>query len=232
MPDTAAVESWRTFWTKRVWRAAREQSERFHELVIARPAIAAADDWFQTQLCNQEAMRTNNFGGDYMDVVLGCPPQNGGTVMGGWDGRDAAMWRVEIGDYYWHTISKPPSLVETQGEWFAAYIDLGRVRSDAANYRKLWLDELEPLDVRREWLRFAVGYAQLVRKVKRSNALDAQHTMYLVDADLFLSADSAFIEVLKDVRRQAPFAFAEPVRVTHGKSWTDSIVGVLERWGN
>jgi hypothetical protein len=54
--------------------------------------------------------------------------------------------------------------------------------------------------------------------------------MFLVDADLFLSADRTFVDMLTEVRRQAPFTFAEPKRITASNSWTDNTIAVLDSW--
>jgi hypothetical protein len=230
IPDSAAVADWRSFWTNQVWRAAREDSEAFHQHVLSRPSVAAVDDWYETQLRNKHSMGEGGFSGDFIELYLRCAPEQSSGVMGGWDGSPTAAWRVLIGEYYWHVLSQRHSPNETQREWFAAYFDIGRATSDASDFTKLWFEELEPRDVRRQWLRYAVGHTQLNRKLKESNALDAQHSMYLFDADLFISADQSFGAVVQDVRLQAPFAFADPCLVKLTNSWTDSIIDALDSW--
>ncbi|WP_155769400.1 hypothetical protein [Mycobacterium asiaticum] len=227
IPDAAAVSGWRTHWTKQVWRDARNDSEKFHQDVVRRPSLAAVDDWYETQLKNKQRMREDGFSSDFIDLELRCTPDEANTVMPGWDGSSTAGWRVLIGEYYWYVLSQRHSSNETQRQWFAAYLDIDRIVSDADEFAQFFLAELEPHDIRREWLRYAVGHTQLERKVKKSNALDAQHSMYLVDADLFLSGDQAFVAVLRDVRRQAPFRIADPRRVELTNSWTDGIIAAL-----
>jgi hypothetical protein len=173
IPDSAAVVGWRSFWTNQVWRAARDNSENFHQHVMSRPSLAAVDDWYEVQLRNKQSMSEDGFSGDFIDFYLSCSPEQSSAVMGGWDGSPTSAWRVLIGEYYWHVLSQRHSSNETQREWFAAYLDIGRAISDANDFTKLWFEELEPRDVRREWLRYAVGHTQLNRKVKESNALDA-----------------------------------------------------------
>jgi hypothetical protein len=50
---------------------------------------------------------------------------------------------VLIGEYYWHVLSQRHPQNETQREWFAAYLDIGRAISDASDFTKLWFEELE-----------------------------------------------------------------------------------------
>jgi hypothetical protein len=65
-----------------------------------------------------------------------------------------------------------------------------------------------PTDMRRVWLRWAVNRAQTEFKVGRGNAADEQQAAYLVDCDLYLTADKRFHLVLGRVAQAAPFAFA------------------------
>jgi hypothetical protein len=49
---------------------------------------------------------------------------------------------------------------------------------------------------------------------------DEQHSSYLVDSDLFLSADSRYVSALITAREDAPFAMAEP-RLVSGDQHLD-----------
>lgn len=228
IPDAAAIAGWRTYWTKQVWRDARDGSEQFHQNVLHRPSLAAVDDWYATQLRNKKSLIDDQFSGDFNDLELSCTPDEASAVMPGWDGSLTAGWRVLIGEYYWYVLSQRHSLNQTQREWFAAYLDIDRIFTEKRDFTGFFLAELKPHEIGREWLRYAVGHTQLERKVKKSNALDAQHSMYLVDADLFLSGDQSFVTVLQDVRRQAPFDIADPRRVELTNSWTDGIIAALD----
>lgn len=230
IPNSVAVSGWRSFWTDRVWRLARHDSEKFHQHVLSRPSVAAVDDWYETQLRNKQSMSEDGFSADFIEFHLSCAPEQSSAVMGGWDGSRTEAWRVLIGEYYWHVLSRRHPQNETQREWFAAYLDIGRTISDASDFTKLWFGELAPHDVRRQWLRYAVGHTQLNRKVKKSNALDAQHSMYLPDADLFMSADQSFVSVVHDVRRQVPFTIADARLIRLANTWTDAVIDALDSW--
>jgi hypothetical protein len=225
-PDSAATERWRRLWTKRHWMSARYESEKFHQQMLTRPSAAAAAAWFEAQLSNRQSMMDAGVSGDFIDLHMRCSPEESIHLIGGWDGSRTAAWRVQIGDYYWQVLTRGAAN-DTERQWLAAYLNIGSAIANASDYRQLWFEELQPADISRQWLRFAVGHTQLSRKVKKSNALDAQHSTYLVDADLFLSGDQAFVAALQEVRRQAPFAFAEPRLIKRGGSWADSIIAAL-----
>jgi hypothetical protein len=65
---------------------------------------------------------------------------------------------------------------------------------------------------------------QLDFKVTPGNPADEQHSTYLLDGDLFLSADARYISLLGKVREDSPFNFAEP-RLVSG----DRNIPVLDR---
>jgi hypothetical protein len=78
--------------------------------------------------------------------------------------------------------------------------------------------------MRRNWLRWAVNFVQTGFKVTPGNPADEQHGTYLLDADVYLSADATYIKVLQTVYEDAPFPMAEPRRVSG-----DQTIPVLDR---
>jgi hypothetical protein len=212
MPDTGWLTTTHNYWTNRVWRRAIEELQALYEEHRDSPSQAAARHQFTAQQSNQKSFRDDNFVADYIDARLSAPVEAARTTMGGWDGSEQTMWSVEIGDYYWICMGTG-SANRTQREFLGAHLDLRTARSDAADFRKLWFEEIKPADVKRQWLRYAVGYTQLQWKLSASNPRDGQHSMYLPDADVFLTADARFVWTLQAVGRQAPFAFAKPMHV-------------------
>ena len=152
------------------------------------------------------------------------------TAFYSWGMGQAEIWRVEGYVLYFANLKwRSDDFARTVKDWIGSYIDLPRALSSMHDFRKLWLDDLRPTDVPRDWLRSAVRFTQREWKVGSGNPGDEQHSAYLIDADLFLSADWRFIKVLEDVRRQAPFGFAEPRLVStkpHGPV-LDAIVDAL-----
>jgi hypothetical protein len=97
---------------------------------------------------------------------------------------------------------------------------------DPADFWNLWCEEATPGEVRRDWIRAALAYTQLTMKVGLGNAGDAQHSAYLVDADIFLSSDQRLVTALNEVRGQASFPLAES-RATNLKRGTVSAVDAV-----
>jgi hypothetical protein len=228
MPDTASVATHNRYWTKRVWREAREQPEFLFEKHSQSPSQAAVLHQALVQQANQQSMRVAGFRGvDYADAIASESPATAAATMGGWDGRPTALWRIEVGDYFWSWLQNRAGSMK---DFLGAYIDLRAVRSDAAGYRKLWLEEIQSSEVSREWLRFAVMYTQLQWRLAKSNARDGQHSMYLTDAHLFLTTDARFVRTLEAVRRQSNFDFAEPRLVAPGTApWIERLLDTVER---
>ena len=136
MPDTGWLTSTHNYWTKRVWRRATEGLQGLHEEHRESPSQAAAQHQFAAQQSNQKSIREVDFNVDYIEAKLSGPAEAASSTMGGWDGIEQAMWRIELGDYYWICMGSGLSN-RTQTEFLRAYIDLSLARSDAEDFRKL-----------------------------------------------------------------------------------------------
>ncbi len=123
-------------------------------------------------------------------------------------------------------VSRAPFTAEdtTFADWVGAYVDLAAVRSDPIDFTRFWFEEVALAAVPRQWIRWAVDTVQTDRKVTGGNPADQQHSSYLLDCDVFLSADAAFVAVLQAVREDAPFSLAEP-RLVRG----DRTIPIMER---
>jgi hypothetical protein len=97
----------------------------------------------------------------------------------------------------------------TFADWIDAYVDLNRLRTSRADFTRLWLYDVDRGAMPRNWIRWATRLAQSTVKVTGGNPTDEQHSSYLIDGDLFLSADARYVEVLELVRADAPFPMAE-----------------------
>ena len=112
----------------------------------------------------------------------------------------------------------------TFADWVGAYVDLVRLRSNPEDFTQFWLHDVDRDAVPRNWLRWAVNLVQSGFKITRGNPADEQHSSYLLDCDLFLSADAKYISVLEIVREDSPFRIAEP-RLVSG----DHSLPILDR---
>jgi len=210
--DMATINQNHRKWTYEVWKLAQDDSDAIHLWQDSLDS-SVEQSYVAAQQQNRAAMIENgfNFRAPYDTVTISMAGSHPSYFGGTWNGADVDMWRFDVGQRYWEYLTgRPGNDADTVRQFLESYLDVRKATADPNDFRRFWFDELRPNDVKRDWLRAAVDYAQIGFQVKESNARDQQHCSYLLDADLFLSADKRFVEVLKTVRGYAPFSFAEP----------------------
>jgi hypothetical protein len=208
--DMQTVNHYHGVWTNRIWAEARADSRRIH---LWQEGLERSTETglIRSQRFNKRSMARPEFDVPYNQVRLSAPPYVSRHFGGSWNGDSTDAWRFEIGQRYWDVmIGRPGREHDTCRDFLHSYLDERIATADPHDFRRLWFDELTVKDVARDWLTCAVNYTQVKFRVQDSNVRDAQHSAYLVDADIFLSADRRLVDVLKIVREQAPFDFAEP----------------------
>jgi hypothetical protein len=227
--DMQTVNHYHKLWSEKIWLDAINNSREIHEWQNQLdPSIE--DGRIKSQRLNKRFMERDNFNLEYSQVARSAPPYVRQFFGGTWDGTRVEAWRFDVGMLYWDImIGRPGRDADTMRDWLESYIDARTATADSDEFRRLWFDNLNVSDVRRDWLRFAVIHTQTRFKIQDSNARDDQHCAYLVDADLFLSADRRLVNVLQKVRDQAPFVFAEPrlVKPTESSTRVDAIIAAL-----
>ena len=113
-------------------------------------------------------------------------------------------------------------------DWAGVWLDLDLVRRNRGSFNRFWYVEASAKAMPRVWLRAVVPWVQTEMKVGTGNPRDAQHAAHLLDADLFITADSALRRVLERVRAWSPFAFAETGVVSATGSTVEAIRRVIE----
>jgi hypothetical protein len=229
MPDTARVASLNGFWTKRVWRQALLDSQPMHDYEMRQRA--ESEYMVRRQREQRTQMLQANFGVRPLTAILATPsPDAPDWYLAGWSGDPVEMWRIECRDIYWHYLAVVGGRSfwthedTTFPDWIGAYVDLTKLRASRADFTRFWLHDVALQAVPRNWVRWAARLAQTTVKVTGGNPADEQHSSYLVDCDVFLSADARYVSVLELVRSDAPFPIAEP-RLVSG----DRAVPVLDR---
>jgi hypothetical protein len=109
-------------------------------------------------------------------------------------------------------------------DWVGAFVDLAAIQRSRSEFLRFWAYDVDLESMPRNWIRWAVNILQHTEKVTRGNPSDEQHSAYLVDCDLFLTADSRYASVLQSVREDAPFEMAETKLVSG-----DRAIPVLDR---
>jgi hypothetical protein len=208
--DRRTVNVYHGLWTEKVWQDALNNSQEIHKWQNRLdPSIEHGRT--RSQRLNKRFMERDNFDLKYTQVARSAPPYVRQFFGGTWDGNPVEAWRFDVGMIYWEVmIGRPGRDADTLRDWLESYLDARTATVDAEDFMRLWFDDLTVADVRRDWLRFAVNHTQTRFKIHDSNARDEQHSAYLVDADMFLSADRRLVNVLEIVREQAPFNLAEP----------------------
>jgi len=225
--DMSSANHYRALWTEEVWELARSDSATLHEWQNSLDPWAEALS-IQIQKRNRRLLPKDYVPPPYSECKVQTAPYQRRWFGGTWDGTSTARWRVENGQRYWDDFrGQPGSNSDTMRDFLGAYLDFDAVLADADDFRRLWFDSITERDVRRDWLRGAVNYYQIPAKIQDSNARDEQHSAYLVDADLFLSADRRLIDLLGKIRDEAAFGFAEPRLVALGAN-NDWFVSILE----
>lgn len=222
IPNPAVVAKFRTYWLKKIWREALEDSTRLYE--VQQGSKSPYRHVLERQKYHRaEILRTGFVMGNLMELMaansspidfLGLP----------WDGGPTAAWRVSNAQLWWYQLcvvglrSSITREDRTFMDWVEPFVNIPKMRASATSYAEMWYFEAQAEEVPRNWLAWAVDIVQATMKVGSGNPADAQHSSYLVDCDLFLTADARFAEILERVRQDAPFDFARTVRVSGDRS--------------
>jgi hypothetical protein len=224
MPDTARVWFLNSYWTKRVWREALQDARRIHDYEV-RQTGQTIDYLLDRQRDHRSRFLQTNFQIRPLTALMATPnPDAPEKYLAGWSGEPVEIWRILLRDYYWFQLSVLAGRAvitkedTTAADWVGAYVDLPKLRASREDFTAFWLRDVEREYIPRNWLRNAVSIAQFNFKVTPGNPADEQHSSYLLDADLFLSADIRYISMLNLVREDAPFTFAEPRLVNGDRS--------------
>ncbi|PPK66807.1 hypothetical protein V5P93_004845 [Actinokineospora auranticolor] len=229
-PDTARVASLNSYWTKGVWREALDDSTEMHRYLRTVGAVKPAHLLAVQREQRANFLRDKTRVRPLTEVVVAATPDDAERSLPGWSGDPTELWRIEARHVFWHELVDVAGRAvvtkedTTYADWIGAHVDLAKLRRAPEDFTAFWLRDVEPAAVPRQWLRWAVRIVQADHKVTDGNPLDEQHSSYLVDCDLVLSADRRYVSVLEAVRADAPFAIAEP-RLVSG----DRRVPVMDR---
>jgi hypothetical protein len=231
IPDTGRTWSLNNFWTKRIWREALLDSSRLHDYEMRQEPIRKY--LLDSQEKDRDSFLESDFkAGSLTGLMLAADAGASERQLAGWSGEPVEFWRPLLRELYWHQLGVIVGRAAlsredtTTADWVGAYVELSKMRADREDFTRFWINDVERANIPRNWLRCAVRIAQTYYKVTPGNPADEQHSAYLFDCDLFLSADRRYIGVLNLVREVSPFEFAEPRLVSGNRDI--SIVDRLE----
>jgi len=146
------------------------------------------------------------------------------TETAGWNGKPVEAWRLDASTVF-------EAAIQTVGhparDWLAGEIDLRLILMQPGELTRFWLHEVATFSMPRHWLRWAFAFLQRFRRVTDGTPVDVQLSSYMVDADLFVSADKNLVWVVSRCKSDAPFKLAEPLKVPGGEKAVDEVVRLL-----
>ena len=147
------------------------------------------------------------------------------TPIRGWNGTPVELWRLAALTVFSHSLQfqeHHPYL-----DWLGGDIELNMMLFQSESLAKFWLHEVETVRMPRHWLRWAFEFLQRQYAVSDGTPVDAQLGTYLVEVDLFLSADKTMVRIAEKCRADAPFRLAESLRVPGGDACVDAVLSHL-----
>lgn len=148
----------------------------------------------------------------------------------GWDGEKFESWRAEGEARWWRDLIGDPT--PTMDEWLGPWLDLGYIRTHRSEWTSFWTREVQRERLPREWVRWAMGAVQALKKVTPGTPVDNQIATYLTDFETFVTADRGFADCVETMRPYAPCALASTAVVPAGVAAVDGLLKVVARSGS
>ncbi|AEG91359.1 hypothetical protein [Ramlibacter tataouinensis] len=149
-----------------------------------------------------------------------------GERANNWDGEDFEPWRYAAMTIWMVALSMER---HTYQEWLEGVVLLPLLSVPSADLTKFWLRDVQAARMPRTWLRFALEFQQRFHRVTDGTPADSQLVTYLVDADLFLSADKNFVRMAQRCKAEAPISIASAELVPAGSAAVDTVLRKISR---
>jgi hypothetical protein len=215
---------WKGGWRRRV----RTQTDRERQVLKSMGSDARLDK-SRNEMRDRRAQQQAD--GFRLDVVnpteyrlqREIPAQGEGQVS-------YSTWRVEGMVTWWAGLFSERGGSAYQ-DWASPFLDLRLIEADRASWEQFWLDDLPEYCIPTIWVRATFGDHQALRGNSSGTPADNQIVSYLINADLFLSADKAFIASIDDLRQHCPWQLARPRRIRKDELMAD-VLGALSPEGD
>lgn len=143
----------------------------------------------------------------------------------GWDGEKFEAWRAGGESRWWQDLVATPN--SAMLDWLGPWLDLTYIRTHHPEWMSFWTHDVEWESLPREWIRWAMGEVQALRKVTPGTPVDNQIATYLVDFDVFVTADRGFADCVEAMRAYAPRPLAATAVVDGGVAAVDELLGIV-----
>jgi predicted nucleic acid-binding protein len=232
LPLPGSPAHYRNFWQKTIWREARKDSELLRAVSVEVHS-AADSEAFKVQKFNRDQRVSE--GQDVRDlrhIVLEPEDWSNTAYLMGWKpGERVEWWRVQARDVFWNALRTAPidrmrGQNSTYTDWLEPYLHVDEMQSDGVDFTRFWFDEVEQIRMPRVWLRWAVQTAQMMGRITPSSPRDDQLSAYLIDCDIFVTADRRFARAIALTAANSSFDLPSVVTFPSLES-KDSAVQVL-----
>lgn len=147
----------------------------------------------------------------------------------GWTGNPVHYWRVPSLHMFKTELQVYESAVS---EWLDCEIDVQAMLSSPESMNRLWLHELDPAAVPRQWLRGSFEFLQAWHKVTPGTPGDTRLATHLVDADIIISADKNFVRFAERCREDAPFKIGKTLCARANRAGVDDVLQWISKPGS
>ena len=225
----------RKYWTVHLWRDARRDWPAF----TAKTRTVAESD--AEQIYNSQkaakAMLASNRGVASRPLFVARPTLGPRQLLEMWPGPPGLeVWRYEGWTFFWAALveiltpTRQNGTTRSIADWLEGFVDAQAILENESSWAEFWFSQVQATELPHHWLGVTAQRYQVDAQVTKSSPFDAQHSSYLVDADLFLTADRRYVKTLQDMARDAPFPVARPVRLSgNDRTALAEICNVLEQ---
>ncbi|QNG35566.1 hypothetical protein F1C76_02150 [Geodermatophilaceae bacterium NBWT11] len=210
-PDRLRRKALDDYWTAGIWTEVANDDRHSHQNQVA--AASQRASLIATARENKTSLGRIGFDARQLHTLLHLTDERApASYLLGWDGSQREAWRVQLRDHWFraliwsdHQRDRSAALYR---EWAGCHLDLDAISAAGPALTELFLSTVQPIDLPHAWFRWAVNMAQEARKIGSGNAVDNQHSAYLPNADLFITADRRMADALAIASGQTPFPVA------------------------
>jgi hypothetical protein len=142
----------------------------------------------------------------------------------GWSGEMVEAWRWESLAGLTYGLSQRGSPYR---DWIAPFVEVDDGLLHRPDWVEFWLHLVSERALPRQWIRWGHYFAQRFRKVTSGSGGDNQLFTYLVETDLVITADKAFLDILEECRPYAPCSFPLGRPVPAGLPGVSAVLAIL-----
>jgi hypothetical protein len=152
------------------------------------------------------------------------------TMMGfleptsGWRGDPVHAWRIDAWSSLTYALREECNAYR---DWVAPYLDVDGLLLLSPSWLSFWLYEADQCRLPRQWLRWAVSFAQRFRKASPGAPCDSQLSTYLMEADYFITADKALVDIVEECRPYSPAPLTATKLIAAGLAGVTETIGLL-----